>query len=148
MPAPGSGAPLFFFNATDLRTNTGWFFTRDPGLGPLARNYRLGRYRQDFLLSDVVAASAAFPPFFAPMELDLVEAMPREDDTAPGGWLEKVRERNPELAEAFDRRALLGDGGIYDNLGLERAEHFRHVMISNAGDPFGTDRSIRRNWWS
>ena len=134
--------PRFFINATDLRTNTAWYFTRHPYYGGYAQNWRIGRFQKNFSLGDVVAASAAFPPFFAPMKMSLPK--PRQT----WGWLNALKEKHPEDAEKFTSEALLGDGGIYDNLGLQRALRYRHVMVSNAGDPFGASIKYDSNWYA
>lgn len=134
--------PRFFINATDLRTNTAWYFTRHPYYGGYAQNWRIGRFQMNFSLGDVVAASAAFPPFFAPMKMVLPQPRQTWD------WLEALKEKRPEDAEKFTSKALLGDGGIYDNLGLQRALRYRHVMVSNAGDPFGASNKYDSNWYA
>lgn len=137
-----SGSPIFYINSTDLRTNTTWYFTRHPYYGGYAQNWRIGRFQREFALSDVVAASAAFPPFFAPLKLELPE--PRQSWV----WLEKLSDLRPDEASEFKSEAWLGDGGIYDNLGLQRALRYRHVMVSNAGDPFGTSNKYDSSWYA
>ncbi len=81
-------------------------------------------------LPRVVAASAAFPGFFPPVEISAADLGAR-DGQFP--------------TESFT------DGGVYDNLGiralawLKRQGHeFDHVLVSDAGKPFQilNDRSI------
>ena len=134
--------PCFFINATDLRTNTAWYFTRHPYYGGYAQNWRIGRFQKNFTLGDVVASSAAFPPFFAPMKMALPEPRQTWD------WLDALKKKRPKDAEKFTSEAILGDGGIYDNLGLQRALRYRHVMVSNAGDPFGASVKYNSNWYA
>lgn len=76
-------------------------------------------------LSRAVAASSAFPPMFPPMLLDdKLLARPRDD--------------------AFLLPLQLSDGGVYDNLGIEKfwrnldrsPELVRTLIVSNAGSPF------------
>ena len=44
---------------------------------------------------------------------------------------------------------LLGDGGIYDNLGLERlAKNCNKVFVSDAGAPFGVERKFKAGRFS
>ncbi len=81
-------------------------------------------------LSLAVAASSAFPPMFPPLLLD--------DETL-------ARPRN----NAFLLPLQLSDGGVYDNLGiekfwrnLERSPDFKGTLIvSNAGSPFRSEAS-------
>ena len=136
------GNPRFFINATDLRLNKSWCFSRHPVFGCQANGNDIGAFKKAFRIADAVAASAAFPPFFAPMRLRLPEEAVEWD------WLKSLRKRSPEAAEKFRETALLGDGGIYDNLGLERAKGHRFVMVSNAGDPFGASARYQSNWYS
>jgi NTE family protein len=109
--------PEFVFNATNLNTGVLWRFSKGfvgdyvvgggPGLG--------------IRLSTAVAASSAFPPFFAPLTLhprDLIERPDADEAALPA-------------------RVDLGDGGIYDNLGLETAwKRFATVLVSDGGGAF------------
>jgi NTE family protein len=110
--------PRFTFMATNLQTGSGWRFAKD-----YAADHRVGRIdRPDLLLSCVVAASSAFPPFLSPVRL----AFP-PDSVKPmtGADLHK---------SPFKDAAMLTDGGVYDNLGLERVwRRCRTVLVSNAG---------------
>lgn len=121
LPADDQG-PRFTIYATSLDTGASVRFSR-PYLG----DYHLGLVREPRLpLALAVAASSAFPPFFAPLQLPLpAEAWER----MPGADL---------YGEAWRRERLwLGDGGIYDNLGLERvADRCDVVLVSDAGAPF------------
>ena len=110
--------PRFTFMATNLQTGSGWRFAKD-----YAADYRVGRIdRPDFSLSRVVVASSAFPPFLSPVRfpfaLDAVKPMDGAD-----------LHQSP-----FKDVAMLTDGGVYDNLGLERIwRRCRTVLVSNAG---------------
>lgn len=121
LPAEG---PLFTFYATSLQTGASVRFSR-PYLG----EYHLGRVlRPAIPLARVVAASSAFPPFYVPVTLDLP---PEAWQDEPGADLHASR--------ALRSRLLLGDGGIYDNLGLERIWNRRAtLLVSDAGAPFAT----------
>ncbi|MEL6654495.1 MAG: patatin-like phospholipase family protein, partial [Bacteroidota bacterium] len=132
--------PQFIITATDLRTNTAWYFSKEGQ--SYAENYEIGRSEMDYSLGQVVASSAAFPPFFAPKKLKL------SDLKSKGTFLRNLERSSPELASEFTTYTLLGDGGIYDNLGLERAKSYCHVLVSNAGDPFGTSTSYDAGWYS
>jgi NTE family protein len=110
--------PRFTFMATNLQTGSGWRFAKD-----YAADHRVGQIAAPRLkLSRVVAASSAFPPFLSPVRLDF-----GENEVRP--MLGADLHRAP-----FTRTAVLTDGGIYDNLGLERVwRRCRTVLVSNAG---------------
>ncbi|MEM9032517.1 MAG: patatin-like phospholipase family protein [Pseudomonadota bacterium] len=179
----GRQAPAFYISSTDMRTNTAWYFCKGPRGFGLAQNYLAGKYRKDFRVADVVAASAAFPPFFSPMLLEMPDgAFMRDGQPVIGGHGKPYKSRLApsvshfidSLAAAFDQAAayhpadnsdepspgrlrverefrdmaVLGDGGLYDNLGLERAKSYKKVWVSNAGDPFGATFRPKRNWYS
>lgn len=110
--------PRFTFMATNLQTGSGWRFSKN-----YAADYRVGRILQPtFSLALVVAASSAFPPFLSPARFSfdghIVEAMPGAD----------------LHCSPFTKGAVLTDGGVYDNLGLERVwKRCRTILVSNAG---------------
>lgn len=110
--------PRFTFMATNLQTGSGWRFAKD-----YAADHRVGQIVKPTLkLSRVVAASSAFPPFLSPVRIvfgeNQVQAMPGADLHRP----------------PFTHMAVLTDGGVYDNLGLERIwRRCRTVLVSNAG---------------
>jgi NTE family protein len=111
-------APRFVINASNLGSTAVFRFSR-----PYAGDYRIGRVRDpDFRLADAVAASCAFPPFFGPLELDLRRQVVEPDE---GSDLSRP---------PFTERALLVDGGVYDNLGLETIyKRYRTLLVSNGG---------------
>ena len=110
--------PRFTFMATNLQTGSGWRFAKD-----YAADYRVGRINRPRLaLSSVVSASSAFPPFLSPVRITFepgsVQAMDGADLHRP----------------PFTQKAILTDGGVYDNLGLERIwRRCRTIFVSNAG---------------
>ena len=110
--------PRFTFMATNLQTGSSWRFAKG-----YAADYRVGRINHPTLpLSMVVAASSAFPPFLSPVRLAFdpgtVQAMEGADLHKP----------------PFIEGAVLTDGGVYDNLGLERVwRRCRTILVSNAG---------------
>lgn len=111
-------APRFTFLATNLQTGSAWRFARD-----YCADYRVGRIeRPKFSLSRVVAASSAFPPVLSPVVFDLSSEVVEPFEDA-------------DLAfEPYTKKALLTDGGVYDNFGLERVwKRCRTVLVSNAG---------------
>ncbi len=110
--------PRFTFMATNLQTGSGWRFAKD-----YAADHRVGRIVRPTLgLSRVVAASSAFPPFLSPVRIPFAD---EEVQPMPGADLHRL---------PFTRVAVLTDGGVYDNLGLERVwRRCRTVLVSNAG---------------
>ncbi|MGY3353549.1 NTE family protein [Bradyrhizobium sp. GM0.4] len=110
--------PRFTFMATNLQTGSGWRFAK-----AYAADHRVGRINAPRIsLATVVAASSAFPPFLSPLRLTfeagVVEPMAGADLHRP----------------PFTEHAVLTDGGVYDNLGLERVwRRCRTILVSNAG---------------
>jgi len=118
-------APEFVFNATNLGTGVLWRFSRD-----FVGDYQAGGAARPGLgVADAVAASSAFPPFFTPFTIRF---------RAGDRWGRS--ELPAERAMAFRRKADLGDGGIYDNLGLETAwKRFSRVYVSDGGGTYKLD---------
>jgi NTE family protein len=115
---PDPPAPRFVINASNLQTTALFRFSK-----PYCADYRIGRiFNPPFRLADAVAASCAFPPFFAPLELDL-------------RGVTVVGEEGADLHEPpYTTRVLLADGGVYDNLGLETIyKRYRTLLVSNGG---------------
>ena len=110
--------PRFTFMCTNLQTGNGWRFAKE-----YAADYRVGRVdRPNLPLCRVVAASSAFPPFLSPVEIRFEPGSVRPQAGA-------------DLHRApFTEKAVLTDGGVYDNLGLERVwRRCRTILVSNAG---------------
>ena len=110
--------PRFTFMATNLQTGSGWRFAKS-----YAADHRVGRIDKPTLpLSRVVAASSAFPPFLSPIRLRF-----------NAGTVKPMEGADLHRAP-FTEEAVLTDGGVYDNLGLERVwKRCRTVLVSNAG---------------
>jgi NTE family protein len=110
--------PRFTFMATNLQTGSGWRFAK-----AYAADYRVGRIDHPRLsLACVVAASSAFPPFLSPVRLKFDPGTVKQTAGAD-------LHRSP-----FTEIAVLTDGGVYDNLGLERVwKRCRTILVSNAG---------------
>lgn len=121
LPDPAEGAPTFVLNATNMQLNSLWRFSRIR-----AADHRIGEVRSPrFSLAKVVAASSGFPPVFSPVVFTFADG---EVTPLPGA----DRGLGP-----FLRRAVVADGGIYDNLGLESVwKRYETLLVSNAGDPF------------
>ena len=110
--------PRITFMTTNLQTGTGWRFAKD-----YAADYRVGRIdHPTFRLSKIVAASSAFPPFLSPVKLDFETGIVQPME---GTDLHRL---------PYIKGAILTDGGVYDNLALERVwKRCRTVLVSNAG---------------
>jgi NTE family protein len=110
--------PRFTFMATNLQTGSGWRFAK-----AYAADYRVGRIDHPRLaLSRVVAASSAFPPFLSPVRITFGD---NEVEFTDGADLHRP---------PFTEQAVLSDGGVYDNMGLERIwKRCRTILVSNAG---------------
>jgi NTE family protein len=110
--------PRFTFMATNLQTGSGWRFAK-----AYAADYRVGQIDRPALsLARVVAASSAFPPLLSPVGIKFEKGTVRK---TAGADLHR---------EPFISKAVLCDGGVYDNLGLERVwKRCRTVLVSNAG---------------
>jgi len=113
-----ASVPRFTFMATNLQTGSGWRFSKD-----YAADVRVGRIDKPALpMSRVVAASSAFPPVLSPVRFPF-----------EAGTVRPMRGADLHRAP-FTEEAVLADGGVYDNLGLERVwKRCRRVLVSNAG---------------
>ena len=126
---PGQTAPLTHFLTTSFTTGELCSFSgdrfeieeREAEDGSEPATTPCGHLR----LSLAVAASSAFPPMFPPITVT--------DDFLA----------NP-ISEAFSKRLCLSDGGVFDNLGIEKflktsrrnAAHPATLIISDAGGSF------------
>jgi NTE family protein len=110
--------PRFLFCATDLCRGDTWTFSRD----------RVGSHRFDtrccdgdmdtFPVARAAAASSCFPPIFGPLKLAVKSS----------------RSSNEEVSQSF---ALLSDGGVRDNMGVDPVwETCQTVIVSDGGAPF------------
>jgi NTE family protein len=113
--------PRFVINATSVQTGALFRFSR-----PFLADYRVGTMpNPDVEIAVAVAASSAFPPVLSPLKLELDPAK----WAPPSGKDSEDLHKEPYLSEA-----VLSDGGVYDNLGLETAwKKYRTVLVSNGG---------------
>lgn len=123
--------PRFVINATNLQTTVLWRFSR-----PYMGDYVVGRISDPILpIATAVAASSAFPPLLSPV---ILRNAPEVFDLA-GGQL-------PEM-ERYQRRTLLADGGVYDNLGLEPAwKRCGTILVSDGGQKVGASAHLWSRW--
>jgi NTE family protein len=99
-------------------------------------DYRVGRVLNPTLpLAVAVAASSAFPPVLSPMTIELDPSAVRPD---PGNDLH---------SDPYDRRVVLSDGGVYDNLALETVwKRYETVLISDAGAHIEPEAEPHADW--
>lgn len=110
--------PRFVFNATNLATGVLLRFSK-----PYIAEYLVGKVPHPTVpVSQAVAASAAFPPFFSPATLRI----PAED------WV--TQQGNKYTEAPFRSEVRLTDGGVYDNLAVETVwKRHKTVYVSDAG---------------
>ena len=113
---PGKG-PRFIFNATNVQTAVLWRFSK-----PYMGDYRVGLFdNPDVLLARAIAASSAFPPVLSPLTLAISQPVRKTIGA--------------DLSFApYTNQAVLSDGGVYDNLGLETVfKRYKTLLVSDAG---------------
>jgi NTE family protein len=124
-------APRFVINATSVQSGALFRFSK-----PYMADWRVGRVNSPTIaLADAVAASSAFPPVLSPCEIDLRDVV----------W---VDEEGNDLGHGeYRERAVLSDGGVYDNLGLETAwKACRTVLVSDAGGQMAAEPDPDHDW--
>jgi NTE family protein len=124
-------APRFVINATNLQTGVLWRFSK-----PYMADYTIGLVERPVVeLAIAVAASSAFPPILSPMRLKL-------DPTKFS-----TEGRGPSYKEPFDTNAVLSDGGVYDNLGLETAwKSCKEILVSDGGGQMQPEPTVHGDW--
>ena len=130
LPADSEG-PRFVINATNVQTKVLWRFSR-----PFMGDYRIGLVMNPQVeLAVAVGASSAFPPVLSPVKLKLD---PAGFDPKSAGDLQKP---------PYTSRAVLTDGGVYDNLGLETAwKEYDTVLVSDGGGTTPDEKDPATNW--
>lgn len=123
--------PEFVFNSTSLQSGDLWRFARSS-----LADWRVGKVSHpNTELATAVAASSAFPPMLSPA----VVALPT-GAVEPGSGLELEK-------EPYTTRAVLADGGVYDNLGLETVwKKLDTVLVSDGGGHM-LDEPRPARWW-
>jgi len=124
-------APRFVINATSVQSGALWRFSK-----PFMADWRVGLVRNPKLpLAVAVAASSAFPPVLSPLRLDLT---PFTFDSGSGADLERA---------PYTETAVLTDGGVYDNLGLETAwKNYQTVLVSDGGGHMAAAPEPHTDW--
>ncbi|MCK1332152.1 patatin-like phospholipase family protein [Bradyrhizobium sp. CW9] len=125
-----AGNPRFIINATNIQTAALWRFSRN-----YMGDYRVGLVdRPNVSLAKAVAASSAFPPILSPCELDITQDVVN----TPGADLHR---------EPYTKTAILSDGGVYDNLGLETiSKRYTTLLVSDAGQKIAPEPDPHRDW--
>lgn len=123
--------PRFVINATNVQSKALWRFSK-----PYMRDYRVGEVRNPRVsLALAVGASSAFPPFLSPVVLDMDPA-----------WFTPNSGLDLQI-EPYTRRAVLTDGGVYDNLGLETAwKRYRTLLVSDGGGGTPDEPEPHTDW--
>jgi predicted acylesterase/phospholipase RssA len=101
--------------------------------------YRVGLIHNATIeLAVAVAASSAFPPVLSPLKLEL----------DPSSWAPASGEPSEDLhKEPYLSVAVLTDGGVYDNLGLETAwKRYKTVLVSNGGGKMQPEEEPHTDW--
>jgi NTE family protein len=126
--------PRFVINATSVQTGALFRFSR-----PYLADYRIGTMpKPNIELAVAVAASSAFPPVLSPCRIEL----------DPHAWAPASGQGSEDLhREPFLSEAVLTDGGVYDNLGLETAwKRYRTVLVSNGGGKMQAEEEPHTDW--
>ena len=127
--------PFFTVNATNVQTGALWRFTKR-----YMADWKVGRVPNPTIpLARAVAASSAFPPFLSPVRLAFAEGEVED--------FERADRRGPLHRAPYTREAVLTDGGVYDNLGLETAwKRYGTVLVSDAGGSTEPDPDPKGDW--
>lgn len=123
--------PRFVINATNVKTKVLWRFSRK-----YMGDYRVGLIMNPVIdLAIAVGASSAFPPVLSPVKLKLD---PAKFDKGTAGDLQWG---------SFSSEAILTDGGVYDNLGLETAwKEYKTILVSDGGGATADDPHPHTDW--
>lgn len=125
--------PRFVINATNVQSTVLWRFSK-----PYMRDWRVGEVRNPQIpLSLAVAASSAFPPVLSPCEVDLKKY---------GCVFEPGSGADLQM-EPYTSKAVLTDGGVYDNLGLETAwKSYKTILVSDGGGHVAPEPQPHHDW--
>lgn len=125
--------PRFVINATNVQSAVLWRFSK-----PYMRDWRVGEVKNPRIpLALAVAASSAFPPVLSPCELDLHKY----------GCVFEPNTGADLQMEPYTAKAVLSDGGVYDNLGLETAwKQYRTILVSDGGGHIKPEPHPHRDW--
>jgi|RhiMetStandDraft_4_1073278.scaffolds.fasta_scaffold59888_2 NTE family protein len=124
-------SPRFVINATSVQSGVLWRFSK-----PFMADWRVGMVKNPkVLLATAVGASSAFPPVLSPVRLDL---KPFTFEPGSGTDLQTA---------PYTSEAVLTDGGVYDNLGLETAfKNYKTVLVSDGGGHMAAMPDPHSDW--
>tara|TARA_R110002111_G_scaffold240269_1_gene301957 strand:+ start:19336 stop:20517 length:1182 start_codon:yes stop_codon:yes gene_type:complete len=125
--------PRFVINATNVKTGSIWRFSK-----PYMADYRIGMImKPDLPIATAVAGSSAFPPFLSPLRIPLDGFKFK-----PG-----IPQKTSPTLKHLRTDAVLTDGGVYDNLGLETVyKRYKTVLISDGGQNMADDLNPKDDW--
>jgi NTE family protein len=125
--------PRFVFNATSVQSKSLFRFSKN-----YLWDWRVGKVANPKVeLAIAVGASSAFPPLLSPVVLDLRSMV---FEPGSGDSLQKP---------PYTTEAVLTDGGVYDNLGLETAwKRYDTILVSDGGGMYGTEENPSRGWFN
>ena len=125
--------PRFVINATNVQSGALFRFSK-----PFLADWRVGLVKNPTVpLSVAVGASSAFPPVLSPAELDF-EKYSCTFEPNSGADLQR---------DPYTTKAVLSDGGVYDNLGLETVwKSYKTVLVSDGGGHIEPEPSPHRDW--
>jgi NTE family protein len=123
--------PRFVINSTSVQSGVLWRFSK-----PFMADWRVGLVNNPTVpLAVAVGASSAFPPILSPVRLDLT---PFTFEPNSGADLQKA---------PYTSEAVLTDGGVYDNLGLETAfKNYKTVLVSDGGGHMAAMPDPHTDW--
>lgn len=124
--------PRFVFNATSVQSKSLFRFSKN-----YLWDWRVGKVANPKVeLAMAVGASSAFPPVLSPVVLDLRSMV---FEPGSGDSLQKP---------PYTTEAVLTDGGVYDNLGLETAwKRYDTILASDGGGMYGAEENPSRGWF-
>ena len=130
LPDERAGTPRFIFHATNIQSGALWRFEKK-----YMGDYRIGLVKNPTTsLAIAVAASSAFPPILSPAEMKIDQPM----DQMPGNDLHYA---------PYTTKAVLADGGVYDNLALETAfKSYETLLVSDGGMKMSPDPTPAHDW--
>jgi NTE family protein len=126
-------SPRFVINATNIQSGVLFRFSK-----PFMADWRVGLVKNPKLpLAAAVAASSAFPPVLSPAEVDFEKY----------GFVFEANSGSDLQKAPFTTKAVLSDGGVYDNLGLETVwKNYKTVLVSDGGGHLQAEESPYRDW--
>jgi len=122
--------PRFVINSTNVQTGSLFRFSK-----PYIGDWQIGRTLNPRVpVAQAVAASSAFPPVLSPLRIDFNPG----DFSADPGKLNQP---------PFNTRAVLTDGGVYDNMGIETAwKRCRTIFVSDGGGKMQPEGDPAADW--